>query len=94
MNPQHRPEAGIVTGKCEAIRRDGTRCYHAWKHVLLGLDRPADHLHNVYLCGQHKNALGKGIMVVPVIADPGRRDAFVSMDRDGNAFYGDYEARS
>jgi len=87
-----------MTAQCEALRRkDGTRCPNPGKHALPALRRwlpsrggSPQEARTIHLCGQHKSALGKGIMAVTLAAEPGR-SAYISQSRDNTYHWDEYE---
>jgi hypothetical protein len=82
--------------KCEAQRRDGSGCPHPGTVELdatrgYSPRRPEQQgeCRTVHLCGQHKNALGRGIMAIPLHVPVGEAGT-VYQDRDGNTFWDQY----
>jgi hypothetical protein len=82
--------------QCEAERRDGSRCPHPGTIELATIRgysprRPEQQgeSRTVHLCGQHRNALGKGIMAIPLHV-PAGEVSIVYQDRDGNVFWDQY----
>lgn len=84
--------------QCEALRRkDATRCPNPGKHALPALrrwlpnrDGSPQEERTIHLCGQHKSALGKGIMAMTLAAGPGR-SAYISQSRDHAYHWDEYE---
>ena len=87
-----------MTHQCEALRRkDHARCPNPGKYALPALRRwlpnrdgsPREE-RTIHLCGQHKSALGKGIMAVPLVAEPGQA-AYISQSRQDTYSWDEYE---